>query len=110
LVKKDTKTAVMIIDNPNPIIEDANPTVPVEAIPQEAPPVPKPRNPFVSVAEPKNKQFTGRATQKESDRIEAAITARKRGLPPGTTYDIVRFCLDMMDCIEDDFLQTFTTK
>jgi hypothetical protein len=93
----------MNLDNPNPTIEDAIPTVP-ETLPE---PVPTPRNQFLKVPEPKNKQFTGRATQAESDRIEAAIKARKRD---GSTYDIVRFALDMMDYIEDDILQTFKTK
>ncbi|MBD1364394.1 hypothetical protein IDJ77_11295 [Mucilaginibacter sp. ZT4R22] len=97
----------MITDNPNPEIAEETPTVPVAEIPQEPAPVPTPRNQFVSVPEPKIKQFTGRATQKEYDRINAALAARKR---EGTTYDIVRFCLDMMDNIEDDFLQTFITK
>ena len=99
----------MIFDNPNPEIEtDAIPTVPAAPIlPDDPAPVPTPRKTPVTVEEPKNQQFTGRATQKEFDRIKAAITARKQ---EGKTYDIVRLCLDMMDFIEDDIFQTFITK
>ena len=93
-----------------------NPTTPDSEVPSQGPetiaehgnglPAPAPRNQFVTVPEPKNKQFTGRATETEYSRINAALAARKQA----GTYDIVRFCLDMMNHIEDDFLQTFTTK
>lgn len=79
-------------------------------------PIPEPGNPEhetterkhrLSVDDPKSKQFTGRATTTEYDRIQGALEVRK---PEGKTYDIVRLCLDMLDHIEDDFFQTFKTK
>jgi hypothetical protein len=65
------------------------------------------RNQFVKTDDPKSEQFTGRATVKEAERIKAAIKARKQGDEP---YDIVRLCLDAINHIEADFLQTFKTK
>jgi hypothetical protein len=61
----------------------------------------------LSVDNPKKYQFTGRATKDEAERIAEALEVRK---PEGKTYDIVRLCLDMLDYIEDDYLQTFKTK
>ncbi|MGZ3983403.1 MAG: hypothetical protein ACXVJE_19400 [Mucilaginibacter sp.] len=67
----------------------------------------KGRNHFKKVENPKNISFTGRANADEAERIKEALEARKQ---PGSFYDIVRFCLDMMNHIEKDFFQTFKTK
>lgn len=65
------------------------------------------RNQHLKVEAPKSEQCTGRATVAEKERIIAAINAHK---VPDQTYDIVRLCLDMLDHIENDWLQTFKTK
>ena len=85
-------------------IEQEAPTV---TAPPPEPPVRNARNQDKRVGDPKVKQFTGRSTKDEYERINDAIELRKQVNKP---YDIVRLCLDMMDHIEKDFLQTFKTK
>lgn len=67
---------------------------------------------FQRKEEPKNIQFTGRATKTEAEIITEAIKARRKqkGIPDGETYDITRFALDCIKYIECDFFQTFKTK
>lgn len=84
---------------PEPHIE---PVAEPEVLPPPAAPVIGKR-PFTSVPEPKNKQFTGRATEKEYERINKALAAHGG-------MDIVRFALKMMNHIENDIFQTFKTK
>ncbi|RFZ84780.1 hypothetical protein DYU05_04010 [Mucilaginibacter terrenus] len=100
----------MTIENQPPLNNELPPQGPEPDASQgySAPaPAALPRNRFATVEEPKNKQFTGRATEREYNRINSALAARKQD---GRTYDIVRLCLDMLDHIEDDILQSFTTK
>lgn len=87
-------------------VPEQEPTRPEDTAPPAAP-ARIPRNQHLKVPEPKNRQFTGRATEAEFNRINAGLQARKRG---PETYDIVRFCLDMMNHIEGDIFQTFKTK
>lgn len=67
-------------------------------------PVPdkQPRNQHLKSDDPKNKQFTARATETEAIRINACLQAQGG--------DIVRTFLKMMDYIEADVFQTFRTK
>ena len=60
-------------------------------------------NRFQRKEEPKNKQFTGRATETEAIRIQKAINAQGKG-------DIVRLLLACLNHIEADVFQTFKTK
>jgi len=97
----------MNLDNPNLQIEPATPGPEVISEPLPANPAPTQGKRFVSVDEPKTRQFTGRATEREFERINKALAARKQD---GKPYDIVRFALDAMDHIEADIFQTFKTK
>lgn len=78
--------------------------------PVSAPALPgrQPRNQHLKIADPKSRQFTGRATEAEFARISRAIEVRKQGKTG--TYDIVRLALEMLDYIEADIFQTFKTK
>lgn len=97
----------MITEIPGPVEQGNNNVDPDPELVPDPIPAKQPRNQHLKVEIPKNKQFTGRATESEYNRINKALQLRKR---PDQPYDIVRFCLDMMNHIEADFLQTFKTK
>jgi hypothetical protein len=58
---------------------------------------------FAPVAEPKTQQFTGRATEKEAEKIKKALAANGG-------IDIVRFTLKAISAFETDFLTSIKTK
>ncbi|MGZ3999163.1 MAG: hypothetical protein ACXVIY_00970 [Mucilaginibacter sp.] len=67
------------------------------------------RVPFPKVENPKDQQFTGRATYEEAIEIDEAIAAAKKKYP-GRDIDIVRYVLMCIEYIESDILQTFPTR
>jgi len=73
----------------------------------EAVPVPPKRHGFPRPDEPKTRQFTARATERQANRIQEALDARRGNRP---TYDIVMLSIDMLNHIEADWLQSFKTK
>ena len=95
-----------IIKEPGQGVTEVEQAQEAEVIPS-APASKKRENNHLKVENPKSKQFTGRATQAEYDRINDVIDLHKK---PGATYDIVRLVLDMIDHIENDVFQTFKTK
>lgn len=98
----------MIDDQQNPSGPDIEATQAQEAeVSPSAPASNKRENKHLKVENPKNVQFGGRATGKEAERIKEAMSLHKK---EGETYDIVRFTLDMMNHIENDFFQSFKTK
>ncbi|TKB96863.1 hypothetical protein [Pedobacter cryophilus] len=97
-----------------PLIEAETPTQPDGLIGAPVAPLQpvKPRNQHLKAENPKNKQFTGRSTEAEFEKINKAIAARKKqlGLAENSNYDIVRLALDLLKHIENDFLSSFKTK
>lgn len=92
------------VENPTPAGRDVatEPAAGLPELPAAAPVAENKRNQHLKVDEPKNKQFTARATETEAARIMACLTAQGG--------DIVRVFLKMLDYIEADWLQTFKTK
>jgi hypothetical protein len=84
-----------------------HPDVPL--IKQDDPtPIEKVRNQHLKVENPKNHQFTGRATASEAEIIKRALQARKKqlGIDENGKYDIVRLALDTIKHIKKDIFSS----
>ena len=81
---------------------------PVEENPTPTPAAPR-KTAFAKVENPKDIQFTARATVDEADQIDEAMEAQRR---PGEPMDIVRLVLKLLARVEtDNFpVQTFKTR